>query len=149
MAQNQKAMQIEMAMKQRQAQLAMQQALAKERFIYFSVLYGLACFALPIGAVKSKNPKLVIPLVPLTLNFLFQYDMIYGSMMLRARREAARIIREEPERLFLPDGTGIVEQAQYNEIIGKSPDYKGKLNVDDHVFTVLHRHLTEQANQRK
>eukprot|EP00353_Schmidingerella_taraikaensis_P013379 CAMPEP_0185584376 /NCGR_PEP_ID=MMETSP0434-20130131/31855_1 /TAXON_ID=626734 ORGANISM="Favella taraikaensis, Strain Fe Narragansett Bay" /NCGR_SAMPLE_ID=MMETSP0434 /ASSEMBLY_ACC=CAM_ASM_000379 /LENGTH=39 /DNA_ID= /DNA_START= /DNA_END= /DNA_ORIENTATION= len=39
-------------------------------------------------------------------------------MMLRAQKSAAKTIREEPERFFLPEGTGIVEQAKYNEIVG-------------------------------
>ena len=74
--------------------------------------------------------------------WLFQYDMFYGNLMLRARREAARSIKEEPERYFLPDGTGIVDQEKYNEIIGKPADYKSKLDADASVFWVLSGHLT-------
>ena len=46
-------MQIEMAIKQRQAQLAAQVALGKERFKYYSFVVGLAWFFLPIGAFKT------------------------------------------------------------------------------------------------
>ena len=64
---------------------------------------------LPIGAIKKHNPALLGPLVPMGIAWLFQYDMFYGNLMLRARREAAKSIKEEPERYFLPEGTGIVD----------------------------------------
>ena len=106
---NQRAMQIEMAMKQRQAGIAMQQAVGKERFKYYSAFVGLAYFFVPIAVLKTHKPAMLVPLAPLTIGWLFQYDMFYGNLMLRAQREAARSIREEPERYFLPPGTGIVE----------------------------------------
>ena len=49
---NQRAMQIEMAMKQRQAQMAMQRAMALERFYYYSGFVTLAAIFLPIAAFK-------------------------------------------------------------------------------------------------
>ena len=137
MAKNQRDMQIEMAMKQRQAQLAMQQAIGKERFKYYSALYGLAWIGLPLGAMKKKNPATLIPLFPMTFAWLFQYDMFYGTLLVRASREAARTIKEEPECFYLPEGNGIVERSKYNEIIGKPANYSSKINPNDHVFTTL------------
>lgn len=101
-------MQIEMALKHRQAQLATQVALGKERFKYYSFVVGLAWFFLPIGAIKTQNPRLMIPLVPLGTGWCFQYDMLYGTMMRRAQVEAERLIRHEPERFFLPPNSGII-----------------------------------------
>lgn len=46
-------------------------ALAKERFHYFACFYGILLFGLPIGAMKSQNFKLLIPLVPLSFGFMF------------------------------------------------------------------------------
>ena len=67
----QRNMQIEMAMKQRQAQMAMQRAMAIERFHYYSCFVGLAAIFLPIGAVKSHKPQMVAPLVPMSIGWLF------------------------------------------------------------------------------
>ena len=53
---NQKNMQIEMAMKQRQAQMAMQTAMAKERFRYYCYFLALLYVKLPIAAFKSHKP---------------------------------------------------------------------------------------------
>ncbi len=52
MVANQRSMQIEMAMKQRQAQMAMQTAMARERLKYFSAFAGLLYVVLPIVAFK-------------------------------------------------------------------------------------------------
>ena len=34
------------------------------------------------------------------------------------------MLKEEPERFFLPKGTLICEQGEYNEIVGLPADYK-------------------------
>ena len=53
--------------------------------------------------------------------------MYYGNLMMRAQKEATRMIKEEPERFFLPQGTGIVTQGNYNEIVGIPRNYKPAL----------------------
>ena len=68
--------------------------------------------------------------------------MLYGNMMLRARNRAAKTIEEEPERFFLPENAGIVDQAKYNEIIGKPADYKPKLDPDESLWSVLSRTIS-------
>ena len=42
------------------------------------------------------------PIVPLGVLWAFQYDLYYGNMQIRVQEEAARMIKEEPERFFLP-----------------------------------------------
>ena len=37
------------------------------------------------------------------------------------------MIREEPERFFLPVNSGIITQHEYNKIIGVPEDYKPKI----------------------
>ena len=103
-------------------------AIGKERFMYYSFFVGTAFTFLPLAAFLTKNPQMVIPLFPMSVAWSFQYDMYYGNLMIRARKEAARSIREEPERYFLPEGSRIIEQADYNEkILGIDRDYKPKL----------------------
>lgn len=51
-----RAMNIEMAMKQRQAQISTQLAMGKERFKYYSFVVGCAYMVLPIVAFKTGNP---------------------------------------------------------------------------------------------
>ena len=50
--------------------------------------------------------------------------MFYGNLMVRARKEAERMIKEEPERFFLPEGTGILEQKDYNKVMGIPENYR-------------------------
>ena len=108
--------------------MSMQMAIGKERFMYYSFFVGTAMLFLPIAAFKTHNPGLVGPLFPMTVAWSFQYDMYYGNLMIRAQKEAARLIRDEPERFFLPEGSRIIDQADYNEkILGKSADYKPKI----------------------
>eukprot|EP00806_Schmidingerella_arcuata_P006395 Macronucleus_6823.p1 GENE.Macronucleus_6823~~Macronucleus_6823.p1 ORF type:complete len:147 (+),score=30.02 Macronucleus_6823:1-441(+) len=137
----QRAMQVEMAMKQRQAMLAMQREMALERFSYYCCLVGLAFSGLPVVAFLLRKPQMVIPLLPMSFTFMFQYDLLYGNMMVRAQKEAARSIREEPERFFLPEDNQILDQAKYNEIMGLPRDYKPKLDAEERVFSVLKRHI--------
>ena len=69
----------------------------------------------------------MIPLVPMGTVWCFQYDMLYGNMTVRAQKEAARLIQEEPERFFLPANSGIISQREYNKLIGVHEDYKPKI----------------------
>ena len=111
-------------MKQRQMMLAFQMGMGKERFWYYSVFVGIMYVLLPIGAVKKHNPAMLVGLLPMTLGWTFQYDMLYGDMQLRARKEAARLIKEEPERFFLPENNGILKQDEYNKLLGLPEDYR-------------------------
>ena len=121
--------------------MAMQMAVGKERLNYFSAFIGLLYVVLPIAAVKHHTPQAVLPLVPLSILWCFQYDMYYGSLMIRAQREASRTIKDEPERFFLPPGTGIVEQAKYNEIIGVAEDYKPSVTEKDSLISYIQKSL--------
>ena len=107
--------------------MAMQTAIGKERFMYYSFLVSLAFTFLPIFAVVFKKPQMLVPLVPMGFSWTYQYDILYGTLMLRAQKEASRMIREEPERFFLPRGTGIVEQGQYNRIVGLPAGYSPRI----------------------
>ena len=121
--------------------MAMQLAVGKERFKYFSYFTGLAFAVLPVVAFKHHAPKMIVPLVPLSIIWCWQYDTFYGNLMIRAQREAARTINEEPERYFLPKNTGILDQAKYNGIIGIAADYKPTVSSEGNVFTSLHKNL--------
>lgn len=71
----------ELIIRQRQAQLATQIALAKERFKYFASMYCIVVPAAITGAIKKGNHMLAAPAIPLTFVLLFQYDMCYGTML--------------------------------------------------------------------
>ena len=58
----------------------MQTAIGKERFKYFSGFYAVCCFFLPIGAFKTHNPKIIMPLAPLSIIMAYQYDLYYGNL---------------------------------------------------------------------
>ena len=102
--------------------------MAKERFKYYCVLVGLAFLGLPLGALKRKNPAMIFPLFPMSIGFAYQYDMLYGNMLVRCQKEAARMLDEEPELFFLPVGNHIIVQSEYNVLVANKPaDYQPKI----------------------
>jgi hypothetical protein len=56
-------------------------------------------------------------LVPFSLAYAFQYDMLYGNMMERAQLEADKLIIENPLKFALPAHSGIVSVEDYNKIM--------------------------------
>ena len=122
-----KETQIQMAMKQRQAQMATQMAIKKEQFKYYSFFVGLVWTFCPIIAIKGHMPQMFFPMIVTGFAWTFQYDMLYGNLFLRAQKEAARMIKEEPERFFMPEGNGIIDQKKYYEVLNIPANYKPKL----------------------
>ena len=53
--------------------------------------------------------------------------MYYGTLFIRAQKEAERMLKEEPERFFLPEGAGIIEQKEYNKLMGLPANYRAKI----------------------
>ena len=49
--------------------------------------------------------------------------MLYGNMQIRVQNEASRLMKEEPERFFMPEGNGMVSKTQYLDIIGRPHGY--------------------------
>jgi len=98
----------------------------KDLFHWYATFYFTIFPLCIIGAIKkkviiyyiSKNPVPIIPLLPLGFIFAYQYDMFYGYSILhyirnkldRIKREADRLISEEPERFYFPKNGGIVTQ---------------------------------------
>ena len=103
---NQKKTQLQI----RQTQLAVQFAAGKERFHWYSCFYGLAVIGLPAIAAKSGNHRVLGALVPITFIWAYQYDMFYGDKQYRILKEAARLIKEEPDRFYLPDNNTVISR---------------------------------------
>ena len=70
----------------------------------------LAAPFLTVAALKTKNPKIAAPVVPMSFGYAFQRDMAYGlpgraPLMVRARQNAENIIDNEYQTfLELPKG---------------------------------------------
>jgi hypothetical protein len=108
----------DMMLKQRQLQLAHQFSLGKDRFLFYSAFLGLASIGCILGFKKSKNPSALAPLLPFSFAWIYQYDMYYGNKMQRVKKEAERMIREEPE-LFLPARNNLlITEEEYKRIMG-------------------------------
>lgn len=70
-----------------------------------------------MGALKSKNPKILIPLLPLSFIYAFQHDMCYGDMMERAMSTADTLIVEHPLKFAMPPHGGLVDPEEYMRIL--------------------------------
>ncbi|NXX47691.1 PLRKT protein, partial [Tricholaema leucomelas] len=88
----------------RERQTAMQIAWTREFLKYFGTFYALAAAGLTAGAIKRKNPGLLVPVVPLSFIFAYQYDMGYGTLLQRMKGEAENILDTQSALLQLPKG---------------------------------------------
>jgi hypothetical protein len=68
----------------------------------------LAGVGLTVIAILKKDPRPMIPLVPIGFAYAFQYDMFYGDMLERAQKEADKLLVEYPMKFVLPAHSGIV-----------------------------------------
>ncbi|XP_025895494.1 plasminogen receptor (KT) [Nothoprocta perdicaria] len=88
----------------RERQAAMQIAWTREFLKYFGTFFGLAAVGLTTGAIKKNNPVVLLPIVPLSFIFAYQYDMGYGTMLQRIKGEAENILETQSALLELPKG---------------------------------------------
>ncbi|XP_057634348.1 plasminogen receptor (KT) [Chionomys nivalis] len=96
--------QLTMQNEMRERQMAMQIAWSREFLKYFGTFFGIATISLTSGAIKRKKPALLIPIVPLSFIFTYQYDLGYGTLLQRMKREAEDILETEKVKLELPKG---------------------------------------------
>lgn len=96
--------QLTMQNEMRERQMAMQIAWSREFLKYFGTFFGIATISLTTGAIKRKKPALLIPIVPLSFIFTYQYDLGYGTLLQRMKSEAEDILETEKTKLELPKG---------------------------------------------
>ncbi|XP_057236097.1 plasminogen receptor (KT) [Malurus melanocephalus] len=88
----------------RERQAAMQIAWTREFLKYFGTFFGLAAVVLTTGAIKRKNPAVLLPILPLGFVFSYQYDMGYGTLLQRIKGEAESILDTQSSLLEFPKG---------------------------------------------
>ncbi|NWW72179.1 PLRKT protein, partial [Climacteris rufus] len=69
----------------RERQTAMHIAWTREFLKYFGTFFGLAAVVLTTGAIKRKNPAVLLPMLPLSFVLSYQYDMGYGTLLQRIK----------------------------------------------------------------
>ncbi|NXW70197.1 PLRKT protein, partial [Hirundo rustica] len=88
----------------RERQTAMQIAWTREFLKYFGTFCGLAAVVLTTGAIKRKNPLVLLPMLPLSFVLSYHYDMGYGTLLQRIKGEAENILDTQSTLLELPKG---------------------------------------------
>lgn len=78
----------------------------------------MAGVGLTLVAILKRDARPMIPLVPISFAYAFQYDMFYGDMLERAQQEADKLLVEHPMKFVLPAHSGIVSIEDYYRIIG-------------------------------
>lgn len=130
-----------MMLHQRQVQLAIAYSSGKDLFMFFEAFYFTAASLLLVGMIKKKV-RVVYPYqrrrYPLSRCCPFRsctptnmicsegsnrYELlcIRRNKMERIKKEAGRLIKEEPERFYFPEGNGIVTREEYHEILNIKP----------------------------
>lgn len=110
----------------REIQLSTQFAMGKDRFYFFSGFY-LTVFI--VGMVKfkiSKNPSLLLPLIPLSFAWAYQFDMYYLNKMERIRKEAGRILKYNNEMFAVPESNRLISEDEYRKIFLKQKEENEK-----------------------
>lgn len=111
-AENQKRM-AESQAKMMQRQLAMQMAMrermiavsiaqARDMLMFYSAFVGVVAPALLIRGIRTRNPVMLAPLVPISFVLAYQYDMAYHTKMDRIFTAADGILTHERHLLRLP-----------------------------------------------
>lgn len=95
---------IQMQNQMRERQMAMMIARSRDMFYWFGSFYFTTLGLGLVAAMKTKNPKPLIPAFPLTFIFGYQYDLAMGTKLERCVREADRILDDEQQLLALPHG---------------------------------------------
>lgn len=61
-----------------------------------------------VGAIAKRNPAFVGPLIPITVAYAFQYDMLYGDMFERAQKTADDLLQQDAKKFYFPENAGLV-----------------------------------------
>ncbi|XP_038660170.1 plasminogen receptor (KT) [Scyliorhinus canicula] len=104
--------QILMQDEMRKRQVAMQIAWSREFIKYFGTFFGFATIGLALGAMKRKRPGILVPVVPLSFILAYQYDLAYGTLMIRMKDEAENIMDAEQTLLEVPKGVPTFENIE-------------------------------------
>ncbi|NWZ64834.1 PLRKT protein, partial [Acrocephalus arundinaceus] len=96
----------------RERQTSMQIVWTQEFLKYFRTFFGLAAVVLTTGAIKRKNPAVLLPILPLSFVFSYHYDMGYGTLLQRIKGEAKNILDTQNTLLELPKGPLILEDLE-------------------------------------
>ncbi|KAM9167343.1 LOW QUALITY PROTEIN: plasminogen receptor (KT) [Mergus octosetaceus] len=86
----------------RERQTAMQIAWTREFLKYFGTFFGLAAIGLTAGAIKKKNPGILLPM----------YDMGYGTLLQRIKGEAENLLDTQSALLEPPKGPLTFEELE-------------------------------------
>jgi len=96
--------QIQMQDQMRERMMATQIAKARDMFLWLGSFYGVAGGAMIAGFSANKNPRFLVPLLPLTFIVGYQADMAYGNKMNRIKAEAENIVMYEKDLIECPAG---------------------------------------------
>lgn len=116
----------EIMLKQRELQMATMMAQTRD-FVWwigsFIATYGTVA---GIAARRTGSPAILVPILPLSFVFAFNYDLAYGNKMERVKLEAERILENEKEWFMVPRGNLLVSPEEYARIftIARKNDVK-------------------------
>eukprot|EP01006_Ploeotia_vitrea_P005576 TRINITY_DN118110_c0_g1_i1.p1 TRINITY_DN118110_c0_g1~~TRINITY_DN118110_c0_g1_i1.p1 ORF type:complete len:154 (+),score=7.71 TRINITY_DN118110_c0_g1_i1:51-464(+) len=116
----------EIQLKQREMQMAMNRAFARDLLNWLAALSGTIAVGATVGFVKKRTPVGFIPLVPLSFVMGYQYDLAYGNKMERIRTMTEQILTEENAKgmdsmLVPPSNQRMVTLEEYQQIFYPKP----------------------------
>ncbi|KAK3086540.1 hypothetical protein FSP39_019914 [Pinctada imbricata] len=120
--------QVQMQNQMRERQMAMMVARSRDLFMWYSSFYCVVLVGGVLGFMKTKKPTPIIPLVPLTFIFGYQYDLAYGTKMERMRAEADRILDTEMSLIDLPHGLPTFATIEMGRLKQKDAERVQKVN---------------------
>jgi len=97
----------------RERAMAMQIGKSRDTLVRYLVPFtGFVTVGALAAYFRRKNPVAFVPLVPLYFVCGYNYDMAYGDMLTRIRREAEHILEDQSYLVSLPKGMPTFEEIE-------------------------------------
>jgi hypothetical protein len=116
----------DMMLGQREMMMASSVGRLRDDLMWLAAFHSTMATLLFIGAVKTGNPKLCVPYVPMSFSLAYMYDGAYGTKFDRVRANTEEILADPKQRkqFILPLGNRMMSPETYMHRILNAPDAK-------------------------
>jgi hypothetical protein len=117
-----------MMLGQREMMMASQVAKMRDDFRWLCAFDGTVLTLVTLGFLKTHNPRLLIPWVPMSFSLAYFYDAAYGTKFDRIRLGTEELLKNERAKFTVPAGNRMMSPEEYAvKIIGESLDLSKKI----------------------
>lgn len=117
-----------MMLGQREMMMATQVGKMRDDFRWLCAFDGTVLTLVTLGFLKTHNPRLLVPWIPMSFSLAYFYDAAYGTKFERIKIEAEEILKNERAKFAVPAGNRMMTPEEYSiKIIGESLNISKKI----------------------